>query len=91
MTLQRLRTIALGLLVAFTAIAWMAPAEAEARSPRAHRQKVQPWHGWANDGFYLSGVRYPGGNRRGPAFAYNNYEGGFNPTAYWQIMAMQTG
>ena len=91
MTLQRLRTIALGLLIAVTAVAWMAPAEAEARTHRAQRHKVEPWHGWANGGFYLSGVYYPGGNRRGPASAYNNYEGGFNAAAFWQITASQSG
>jgi hypothetical protein len=30
-------------------------------------------------------VRYPGGNPRGPAMSYNNWEGGFHPTAFWVI------
>lgn len=90
MNLQRLRTIALGLLLAGTAVACMAPADAEARTRRGHHSMVEPWHGWANGGFYLNGVRHPGGNRRGPAFAYNNYEGGFNAAAFWEIMRTQS-
>jgi hypothetical protein len=31
-----------------------------------------------------SGVRYPGGNPRGPA-SHDNWEGGFHPTAVWVI------
>ena len=89
MTLQRLRTIALGLLVAFVALSWLAPAEAEARTRGAQRQKVEPWHGWANGGFYVSGVYYAGGNRRGPAAGHNNWEGGFHPVAFWQTTASQ--
>ena len=43
------------------------------------------WHGWAGDSFYLDGVRYRGGSRRGPATAYNNWEGGFHPQAFWVL------
>ena len=43
------------------------------------------WHGWAGDSFYLDGVRYRGGSRRGPATAYNNWEGGFNAQAFWVL------
>lgn len=43
------------------------------------------WHGWAGS-FHLNGVRYPGGNPRGPAASYNNWEGGFHPVAYWKLM-----
>ena len=28
---------------------------------------------------------HPGGNRRGPAASYNNWEGGFHPTVFWMI------
>jgi hypothetical protein len=53
-------------------------------APRRHSQRVV-WHGWAGDSFYLDGVRYRGGNRRGPATAYNNWEGGFHPDAFWAL------
>jgi hypothetical protein len=43
-----------------------------------------PWHGWGGS-FHLDGVRYPGGTRSGPAFSYNNYEGGFHPAAFWVL------
>jgi hypothetical protein len=43
-----------------------------------------PWHGWG-DSFHYAGIRYPGGNPRGPAMSYNNWEGGFHPTAFWVI------
>ena len=43
-----------------------------------------PWHGWGAS-FHLDGYRYPGGNRSGAAFSYNNYEGGFHPTAFWVL------
>ena len=42
------------------------------------------WHGWAGS-FHLDGARYPGGNPSGPASYYNNYEGGFHPTAFWLL------
>lgn len=42
------------------------------------------WHGWGNS-FHLNGVRYPGGNPRGPAGALNNWEGGFHPVAFWVL------
>lgn len=42
------------------------------------------WHGWGNS-FHLDGARYPGGNPRGPAFAYNNWEGGFHAAAFWVL------
>jgi hypothetical protein len=29
--------------------------------------------------------QYPGGNRHGPKMSYNNWEGGFHPTAFWAI------
>ena len=43
-----------------------------------------PWHGWSGS-FHLNGTRYPGGNPSGPAYFYNNYEGGFHPTAFWEL------
>lgn len=52
--------------------------------PRRHSHRVV-WHGWAGDSFYLDGVRYRGGNRRGPATAYNNWEGGFHAVAFWEL------
>src|SRR5436190_23860811 len=54
-----------------------------ARPRRIARLRDQ-WHGWAGS-FHLDGVRYPGGNRSGPAFSYNNYEGGFHGTAFWVL------
>ena len=42
------------------------------------------WHGWGAS-FHLDGVSYPGGNRKGPAMWYNNYEGGFHPTVFWKL------
>ena len=42
-------------------------------------------HGWG-DSFYLNGVRYPGGNPRGPASVLNNWEGGFHPVAFWTLL-----
>jgi hypothetical protein len=70
------------------------PAQAEARTlkrdGRTHYKKVQPWHGWGNS-FYLDGVRYPGGNPRGPTKALNNWEGGFHPEAYWELLRRQSG
>jgi hypothetical protein len=42
------------------------------------------WHGWAGS-FHLDGARYPGGNPSGPASYYNNYLGGFHPTAFWLL------
>jgi len=46
--------------------------------PRRIARIRGPWHGWGAS-FHLDGVRYPGGNPSGPAFSYNNYEGGFRP------------
>jgi hypothetical protein len=59
------------------------PASAKARHHKAHQDMV-PWHGWGQS-FHYAGVRYAGGNRRGPAMSYNNWEGGFHPTAFWVI------
>ena len=59
------------------------PASAKTRHHKADRDLV-PWHGWG-DSFHYAGVRYPGGNPRGPAMSYNNWEGGFHPTAFWVI------
>jgi hypothetical protein len=59
------------------------PASAKARHHKAHQDMV-PWHGWG-ESFHYAGVRYAGGNRRGPAMSYNNWEGGFHPTAFWVI------
>jgi hypothetical protein len=50
---------------------------------RANRDDF-PWHGWAGS-FHLDGRRYPGGNPSGPAFYYNNYEGGFHVAALWAL------
>jgi hypothetical protein len=44
------------------------------------------WHGWGGS-FHLDGVRYAGGNPRGPAAWYNNWEGGFHPEAFWVLHA----
>ena len=65
------------------------PASAKAHSSKS-RQAVIPWHGWAGS-FHYNGVSYPGGNRYGPKMAYNNWEGGFHPTVFWQIMDRQSG
>ena len=53
---------------------------------RAHRtaRLRDPWHGWGAS-FHLDGRRYPGGNRSGPAFFYNNFEGGFHSEAFWVL------
>ena len=48
------------------------------------RTQIGKWHGWGAS-FYLSGVRYGGGNPIGPAAWYNNWEGGFHPTVYWVL------
>src|SRR5262245_33864677 len=40
------------------------------RTARVNRDDF-PWHGWAAS-FHLDGVRYPGGNRFGPAAHHNN-------------------
>jgi hypothetical protein len=52
-----------------------------------HRRK---WHGWVQSRsgrfkFFLNGHAYRGGTPYGPAFAYNNWEGGFNPKAFWEL------
>src|SRR5262245_48738821 len=61
---------------------------------RADRRRAPPrqptyvkWHGWTGTAstFHLDGVAYRGGNRRGPAAWYNNWEGGFHPEAYWVL------
>jgi hypothetical protein len=61
---------------------------AKVRAAVARQRRVaglrNPWHGWGGS-FHLDGYRYPGGNRSGPAFSYNNYEGGFHPTAFWVL------
>src|SRR5262245_20724647 len=59
------------------------------RGERRRAERTQfsvVWHGWAGS-FHLDGVRYAGGNRRGPAAAYNNWEGGFHPEAFWVLHA----
>ena len=94
MQLQRVRTSAMGLLAAVAAVVAVtsltaAPAEARARTKSSHHHAVQPWHGWTDNAFYLNGVRYAGGNRRGSASALNNWEGGFHPVAYWELLARQ--
>ena len=66
------------------ACAMATPASAKARHHAKAHQDMVPWHGWG-DSFHYSGVRYPGGNPRGPAMSYNNWEGGFHPTAFWVI------
>jgi hypothetical protein len=56
-----------------------------ARAGRSARVESNfPWHGWSGS-FHLNGTRYPGGNPSGPAYFYNNYEGGFHPTAFWEL------
>ena len=74
-----------GLLLATAVVAACAmttPASAKARhSAKAH---LEPWHGWGNS-FHYAGVRYTGGNRHGPKMSYNNWEGGFHPSAFWAI------
>jgi len=80
MRLQGKRTV-IGLLAAMVAVSCLLPDAAEAR-PR--QRQVHRWHGWG-DSFYLDGVRYEGGNPRGPAAWYNNWEGGFHPEAYWVL------
>ena len=61
---------------------------AKVRAAGARQRRVSglrnPWHGWGGS-FHLDGFRYPGGNRSGPAASYNNYEGGFHPTAFWVL------
>src|SRR5262245_61845188 len=53
-------------------------------NPRVAVQTPRKWHGWGAS-FYLSGVRYEGGNPVGPAAWYNNWEGGFHPKVYWVL------
>lgn len=84
--MQRVRITAIGLLAAVVAAVALIPTDAEAGTRHRPRvKKLQPWHGWHGDSFYLDGVRYRGGNRRGPAFAYNNWEGGFHPAVFWEL------
>jgi hypothetical protein len=67
------------------------------RSVQAACRRCKPpqskWHGWSEDSsgaaVYHDGQRYAGGNPRGPALWYNNYEGGFNPAVYWKLMDRQ--
>jgi hypothetical protein len=54
------------------------------RAERAQFSVV--WHGWAGS-FHLDGVSYAGGNPRGPAAWYNNWEGGFHPEVFWVLHA----
>ena len=53
---------------------------------RDHKGK---WHGWVitrkGFAFYLDGARYKGGTPFGPAFAYNNWERGFNRRVFWLL------
>jgi hypothetical protein len=65
------------------ACAMSTPASAKARHSKAERDSL-PWHGWGGS-FHYNGVSYQGGNRRGPAMSYNNWEGGFHPTVFWMI------
>jgi hypothetical protein len=87
MRFLRVRNTAFGVLAALVAAACLMPDPAEARPRQRQVQKVQKWHGWTGKAstFYLDGVAYPGGSRRGPAMAYNNYEGGFHPVAFWVL------
>ena len=59
-----------------------------AKSGRRHNPAK--WHGWvaSRDGFafYLNGARHKGGTPCGPPMAYNNWEGGFNRRAFWEII-----
>jgi hypothetical protein len=58
---------------------------------RAHKghHKVK-WHGWVATSkgfaFYLDGARYKGGTPWGPAMAYNNWQSGFSPRAFWLLI-----
>jgi hypothetical protein len=61
-----------------------AKMRAIAARPRRMAGLKDPWHGWGGS-FHMDGVRYPGGNRSGPAFSYNNYEGGFQASAFWVL------
>src|SRR5262245_10321908 len=54
------------------------------KRPRRVARLREPWHGWGAS-FHLDGHRYPGGNRFGPATSYNNFEGGFHPSAFWVL------
>ena len=51
--------------------------------------KSGKWHGWVATrkgfAFHLNGGRYKGGTPCGPPMAYNNWEGGFNRRAFWEI------
>jgi hypothetical protein len=64
---------------------------------RARRAPARPtyvkWHGWTGTAstFHLDGVSYHGGSRRGPAAAYNNWEGGFQPEAFWALHLRNVG
>jgi hypothetical protein len=53
------------------------------------RDKGGKWHGWVASrrgfAFYMNGSRYKGGLPCGPPMAYNNWEGGFNRRAFWEI------
>src|SRR5262245_48573413 len=61
-------------------------AKVRAVAARARRtaRLENPWHGWGGS-FHLDGIRYPGGNRSGPAASYNNFEGGFHSAAFWVL------
>jgi hypothetical protein len=93
MRFQRARTVAFGLLAAAMAAIWLAPTQAEARTHRTARTQhhAQPWQGWANGGFYLNGTFYRGGNPRGSANAFNNWEGGFHPTVFLLLSQQLSG
>jgi len=80
MRLQSGRTFAA--LAAIAAAACFVTAPAHAGSCP---QRGECLHGWGNS-FYYNGVRYPGGNPRGPANALNNWEGGFHPVAFWVLL-----
>ncbi len=72
----------LSAIAVVAACAMTTPASAKTRHSAKPQQ--EPWHGWGNS-FHYAGVRYAGGVRQGPKMSYNNWEGGFHPTAFWAI------
>jgi hypothetical protein len=50
---------------------------------------AERWHGrrgsCCGTAVYLYGRRYDGGSPRSPAGPFNNFEGGFHPTVFWQL------
>ncbi len=68
---------------------YCAIATALAAKSGRHGHKPGKWQGWVATrkgfAFYLNGARHKGGTPCGPPMAYNNWEGGFNRRAFWEL------